>query len=135
MFSLTLREHLHEVFDWLNEHNFKLYHGKCQFFHIQVEYVGHMIYLGGLGVQKVKIEAISQVLQLTNGSWLRTFLSLCNYYWRFVKGFSNIAKLLTQLMQIDYELIWGDVQEHVFQKLKTQPSIVYMRGNALKLFK
>jgi hypothetical protein len=68
VFSLTIKEHLHEVFDRLNEHNFKLYHRKCHFFHIPVEYVGHMIYLGELGLQKAKIEAISQVPQPTNGS-------------------------------------------------------------------
>ncbi len=125
VFNLTLKEHLQEVFHRLNEHNFKLYHGKCQLFHIQVEYVGRMIYLGGL-VQKAKIEAISQVPQPTIGSWLRTFLSLCNYYWRFVKGFNNIAKLLTQSTQIDYELIWGEAQKHAFQKLKTRPSSTHI---------
>jgi hypothetical protein len=51
--------------------------------------------LGGLGVQKAKIKAISQVPQPTNGSRLQAFLGLCNYYWRFVEGFNNIAKFLT----------------------------------------
>jgi len=62
-----------------------------------VEYLGHMIYLGGFGVQKAKIEAISQVPQPTYINRLRVFLGLCNYYWRFKKNFSNIAKHLTQL--------------------------------------
>jgi hypothetical protein len=56
-----------------------------------------MIYLGGLKVQKANFEAISQVLQPIDVSWLQVFFSFCNYYWRFVKGFSNIAKPLTQL--------------------------------------
>ncbi len=29
-----------EVFERLKEHNLKLHPGKCQFFHIQVEYLG-----------------------------------------------------------------------------------------------
>jgi len=94
-FSLTLEDHMHhlqEMFRKLQDHNLKFHLGKCQFFNTQVEYLGHMIYLGGLGVQKAKIEAISLVPQATNVSWLRAFLGLYNYYRTFVKGFSSITK-------------------------------------------
>jgi len=72
-FSLTLRyhmRHLQEVFRRLKEHNFKFHQSKCQFFHTQVKYLGHMIYLGGLGVQKAKVEAISKVPQPIDVNWL-----------------------------------------------------------------
>ncbi len=62
VFSLTLGDHMHHlqvVFRRFQEHNLKFHLGKCQFLHTQVEYLGHMIYLGGLGVQKAKVEAIS----------------------------------------------------------------------------
>jgi hypothetical protein len=100
IFSLISKDHMHhlqEVFGRIKEHNLKFHLSKCQFFHTQVEYLGHMIYLGRLEVQKAKVKSISQVPQLINVSWLRVFLSLCNYYWRFVKGFSSIAKPLTWL--------------------------------------
>jgi hypothetical protein len=64
IFSFTLRNHRHhlwKVFRRLKEHNLKLHPGKCQFFQTQVEYLGHMIYLGGLGVQKANVKAISHV--------------------------------------------------------------------------
>jgi len=57
-FSLTLGDdmhHLQEMFKRLQDHNLKFHLGKCQFFNTQVEYLGHMIYLGGLGVQKAKV--------------------------------------------------------------------------------
>jgi hypothetical protein len=47
------------------------------------------------------VEAISQVPQPTDVNWLKAFMGLCNYYQRFVKGFSNMAKPLTQLTRID----------------------------------
>jgi len=62
VFSLTLEDnvhHLQEVFRRLKDHNLKLHLGKCHDFLIQVEYLVHMIYLGELGVQKAKVEAIS----------------------------------------------------------------------------
>jgi hypothetical protein len=67
--SLTPRDHMHhlrQVFRKLKEHNLKLHLSKCWFFHIQVEFLGHMIYPRGLGVQKAKVEAISQVVQPSN---------------------------------------------------------------------
>jgi hypothetical protein len=60
-----------------------------------------MIYLDGLGVRKAKVEAISQVSQPIDVSWLQAFLGLYNYYQRFVKGFNNRAKPLTRLTHID----------------------------------
>jgi hypothetical protein len=40
-----------------------------------------------------------------------------------VKGFNNIAKLLTWLTQINWEFIWDEAQEeHVFQQLKAMLS-------------
>jgi hypothetical protein len=57
IFSLTRRYHIHpleEVFRRLKERNFKLHPNKCQFFHTQMEYLGHMIYPSGLKIQKTK---------------------------------------------------------------------------------
>lgn len=52
IFNLTPRDrmqHLQEVFKRLKGHNLKLHLNKY-LFHTQGEYLGHMIYLGGLGV-------------------------------------------------------------------------------------
>jgi hypothetical protein len=116
--------HLQEVFGILKEHNLKFHLGKCQFFHIHVEYLGHMIYPIELGVQKAKVETISHIPQLTNVSRLRTFIGLCNYYQMFMKVFNSIAKPLTQLTYIDKEFIWDEAQEHAFQKLKAMFSSI-----------
>jgi hypothetical protein len=51
-------------------------------------------------------------------SRLQAFLGLCNYYYKFVKTFSTIAKPLTMLTRLDQPWIWGDEQEVVFRQLK-----------------
>jgi len=61
-------QHLQKMFDQFKEHNCKFCLSKCQFFHFQVEYLGHMMYPSGLGVQKAIIKAILQVPQPTNVS-------------------------------------------------------------------
>jgi hypothetical protein len=39
-----------------------------------------------------------------------------------VQGFNSIAKLLTQLTQIDEEFIWDEAQKEAFQELKARLS-------------
>ncbi len=51
-------QHLQKVFDHFKEHKLKLHFCKCQFFQVQVEYMGHMIYLSGLEIEKKKVEII-----------------------------------------------------------------------------
>jgi len=60
----------------LGLHGLKLHQGKCKLSQSKVEYLGHMIYLTSLRVQKVKVDVISKVSKQINISWLRPFLWL-----------------------------------------------------------
>ncbi|PTQ33208.1 hypothetical protein MARPO_0091s0058, partial [Marchantia polymorpha] len=96
--------HLQIVFKRLRAHGLRLHPGKCKFFHEKVEYLGHVIYPVGLGVQQAKVEAIARIPRPTDVSRVRAFMSLANYYRRYVKGFSAIAKPLDQLLKAFVEL-------------------------------
>jgi hypothetical protein len=72
-----------------------------------VEYLGHVIYLGGLGVQQTKVEAITRIPCPTDVSRVCAFMGLVNYYHKYVKGFSVMAKPLNML-KLDQEWQWGD---------------------------
>jgi hypothetical protein len=102
------RAHLTEVFARLRFHSLKLHPDKCRFYCDRVEYLGHMIYLGGLGVIASKVEVVMSIPRPRDVSKLRAFLGLCNYYRKFVKTFSTIAKPLTMLTRNDQPWIWGD---------------------------
>jgi hypothetical protein len=95
------RVYLMEVFVRLRLHGLKLYPGKCKFYCDRVEYVGHMIYPRGLGVVASKVEVVMSIPRLKDVSRLRAFLRLYNYYHKFVKTFSAIAKPLTMLTRND----------------------------------
>jgi hypothetical protein len=95
--------HLQIMFEWLKVHGLCLHPGKCKFFQESVEYLGHVIYLGGLGVQQVKVEVITHILRPTNVSKVRAFMGLANYYRRYVKGCSVMAKPLNMLLKLDQE--------------------------------
>ena len=97
------RRHILAVLERLRQHGLKLHPSKCTFFYSQVEYLGHMIYPGGLGVIKSKVEALNGIPRPTDVSRLRAFLGLANYYRKFVASFSRIAKALTMLTKNDQE--------------------------------
>jgi hypothetical protein len=108
------RAHLIEVFARLRLHGLKLYPGKYRFYCDCVEYLGHMIYPGGLGVVANKVEVVMSIPRPKDVSRLRAFLGLCNYYRKFVKTCA-IAKPLTMLTRSDQPWIWEDEQEATFQ--------------------
>jgi hypothetical protein len=112
------RTHLADVFARLRLHGLKLHPSKCKFYCDHVEYLGHMIYPGGLGVVASKVEVVMSIPKPRHVSRLRAFLGLCNYYRKFVKTFSTIAKPLTMLTRLDQPWIWGDEQDAAFGQLK-----------------
>ena len=48
----------------------------------------------------------------------RSFLGLASYYRKFIKGFSQLAKPMTDLTRDKVTWSWGDTQEHSFTALK-----------------
>jgi hypothetical protein len=99
----------------LRLHGLKLHPSKCKFYCDRVEYLGHMIYPGRLGVVASKVEIVMSIPRPRDVSRLRAFLGLYNYYRKFVKTFSAMAKPLTMLTRNDQPWIWGDEQEAAFQ--------------------
>nr|GEU98481.1 reverse transcriptase domain-containing protein [Tanacetum cinerariifolium] len=53
----------------------------------------------GIHVDPTKIEAVKNWASPTIPTEVRQFLGLAGYYWRFIEGFSKIAKSLTELTQ------------------------------------
>jgi hypothetical protein len=123
VYSDTMEEHqihLQIVFEWLKAHGLHLDIGKCKFFQESVEYLGHVIYLGGLGVQQAKVEAITRISRPTDVNKVRTFMGLANYYHKYVKGFNAMAKPLNMLLKLDHEWQWGDEHERTFVEFKAR---------------
>ncbi|GJV37768.1 putative reverse transcriptase domain-containing protein [Tanacetum coccineum] len=65
-------------------------------------------------------EHLKLILELLKKEELYAKFSKClvGYYWRFIEGFSKIAKPITKLTQKKVKFVWGDKQEVAFQLLK-----------------
>nr|GEU73467.1 putative reverse transcriptase domain-containing protein [Tanacetum cinerariifolium] len=87
----------------------------------------------GLHVDPAKIEVVKNSASPTTPTEIREFLGLVDYYRRFIKDFSKIAKSLTILTQKDKKFVWGKDQEMAFQilnqKLCEAPILALLEGN------
>lgn len=57
-------------------------------------------------------------LQLINSIFDRSFVGICSYYRRFIKGFSSIAKSLFKLTEKGREFKWSNECQAAFEELK-----------------
>ncbi|XP_073064116.1 uncharacterized protein [Primulina eburnea] len=78
---------------------------KCEFWFDRVVFLGHVISRDVISVDPTKVEAMSQWSAPTSVPEIHIFLGLADYYRRFIEGFSNIARPLTQLNQKDRQVV------------------------------
>ena len=79
---------------------------KCHFMVNQGIVLGHIISSRGIEVDKAKIDIISKLLPPTNVKTIRQFLGHADFYRRFIKDFSKIAKPLYKLLEKDAKFVW-----------------------------
>ena len=74
---------------------------KCHFMVTEGIVLGHNISERGMEVDKAKVEIIEKLPQPTNVKGIRSFLGHAEFYRRFIKDFSKIAKPLCNLLNKD----------------------------------
>lgn len=96
---------------------FKLSGKKCQLQTKSVNFLGHTIDQDGIRPQPEKIDIISQWTISRNETELRKFIGVCTFWRKFVKGFSQIAAPLHELLnKLEYH--WTPECDHAFNTLK-----------------
>ena len=90
---------------------------KCEFHPTETEYLGCIVSQEGIKVDSVKIKAIQTWRIVTKKKKIQSFLGFCNFYRRFMEGFSKIAKPLYRLTEKDHKLNFGTEQHKAFEEL------------------
>ncbi|CAG2246897.1 unnamed protein product [Mytilus edulis] len=111
-------QHLDLIFKRLKEANLKLRPNKCDFAKSEILYLGHIISKEGIKVDSSKTNAVETFPIPNNQHDVRSFLGLCNYYRKFVKGYAKIASPLNRLLTKDTPFKWTTDCQDAFKKLK-----------------
>nr|GEV23936.1 reverse transcriptase domain-containing protein [Tanacetum cinerariifolium] len=123
--------------DWLSKYHAKIICVK-KVVHIPIDgetliIQGSMTYSTDFKVQASTRRLTYDQTSPTTPTKVRQFLGLADYYQRFIKDFSKIAKSLTKLTQKNKKYIWGKDQETAFQLLKQKlceaPILALPEGN------
>ena len=132
-------EHIKTVFKKPHHAKLSMKLSKCHFFTKEIQYLGHILGVGGIKPVPAKTEAIKAMHPPVNPKQVCTFLGLVGYYRKFIKNFAKIVKPLTMLTRMDVKFEWKETHHCAFMKLKdaiiqapilqypdtTKPYIVY----------
>ena len=91
---------------------------KCEFWLIEVRFLGHVVSASGVSVDPEKVEVVICWERLKSVFEIRSFLRLAGYYRRFIEDFSRIAAPMKRLTRKEVKFDWDDRCEEAFQELK-----------------
>lgn len=94
-------DHVVQVLTKLRDAGLTLDPTKCRFKVKKVKYLGLILTTDGIEMDPAKVATVVQWPRPKNVKDVQAFLGFANFYRRFIKGFSRIAKALTKLTGID----------------------------------
>jgi len=112
------KQHLRSVIQVLRENTSYAKLDNCEFWLIEVVFLGHVISVVGLLVDPRKVEVVLNLERPTNMIKIRSFSGLVRYYWRCIEGFSTITSHLTRLTCKEVRFVWSKKCNECFKKLK-----------------
>lgn len=121
IYSETLEEHkrhVRQVLEVLSMNGLHLKPEKCHFNQTEVKYLGLIIGQEGIKMDPAKVETVRNWPTPTCTRDIRAFLGFANFYRRFIKGFSQVAKPLTELTGKGIRFSWNDTRQQAFDSLK-----------------
>lgn len=119
----TWEEHikiLEELFRRIKEANLTVRPTKCRFGYSKVDFLGHHLGEGEIGLQQNNVEKIKATKPPQTKKEVRSFLGLTGYYRNYIPNYATIAAPLTDLTKkgCPNKVEWGDSQQKAFESLK-----------------
>ncbi len=113
IFSDTMEEHrrvVEEVLQIIRDNRLYLKLEKCEFERAEIDYLGLKIAFDRIMMDPVKVQGVADWPTPQNTTDVRSFLGFTNFYRRFIRDFSNIAKPMNALLQKDATWTWATEQ-------------------------
>lgn len=130
-------QHLNDIFTRLESCGLTLKPSKCSFALKEVHYLGHVITKNGVKADVAKTDAVKTFPTPKCTKDVRSFHNLCNYYRKFIQGYSATISPLTALLRKDNKFDWSEECQAAFDQLKiafTSPPVLAYPDNSKPLF-
>ena len=133
-------DHLRVVLQLLRDHQLYAKFSKCEFWLIEVRFLGQIVSTSGVSVDLEKVEAVMSWERPKSVFEIHSFLGLAGYYRRFIEDFSRLAALMTKMTQKEVKFEWNDLCEKAFPELKRRLTsapilIVSERGQGYTVYR
>ena len=112
------KENLLKVLDRLCHHGLCVKKAKCQFFHKQLEFLGHAISNDGIKPTEEQIRSIHKALPPANKQELQSFLGMMTYNAKFLPSLSHVLHPLYLLLRKNSKWAWKSKQQNAFEAAK-----------------
>jgi hypothetical protein len=111
-------EHLRKVLQRLWDCQLYAKLSKCEFWISEVLFLGHIINREGLTVDPEKVTSILDWKAPKDVRGIKSFIGMAGYYWRFIEGFTKIARPMIALLAKKVEFKWTLACQKFFETLK-----------------
>ena len=121
IYNADLKEHRQvvcEVLKRLEHYDLYLKPEKCEFEKDSMEYLGMIIRPGEVQMDPGKVAAVKNWPTPTTLKEVRAFIGFANFYRRFIKDFSSLARPLHDLTKKDVPWQWNQEQQRAFNSIK-----------------
>ena len=122
---------LDHVFERLQAAGLKLKPSKCSFFCKNVTFLGHVVTEDGVHTDPEKIRHVKEWPVPKTVKEVRSFLGSCSFDWKFISGFTQMARPLNRLIEKTSSFVWDRACEESFTNLKealiSAPVLAYPR--------
>jgi len=103
-------EIVEEVLKRLEENDLYIKPEKCVWKVQKIRFLGIIIGPNGIEMEKEKVDGVLSWLEPKNVKDIRKFLGLANYYRRFIKNFTQVARPMNVLTRKDVKWQWEEEQ-------------------------
>lgn len=118
-------QHLELIMERLRQAELYANPKKCSFFQEEIEFLGYLVNQKGIRMDPKRVETIAKWTPPQSYHDIQVFLGFCNFYRRFIHGFSRMAKPIQDLLRgmkrgrkpglIGRD--WQEAQQKAFEKL------------------
>ena len=112
------KRHIEIVLPELRKHKILLKPSKCVWAQTKLPYLGHIIGRNGIKPDPKKVQSVVDWPTPTCLREVLQFLGLTNFFIKFIQGYANLTKPMTDLSKKNVPFDWTPSRDSTFKALK-----------------